>query len=86
MLIKDDLPMIAEAEANIRADFRHGRISKEQFQKELLIMSRSRAQIENPIFFGIDFGEGDTATECKCEQLPDGTIKVLDIRELPKTN
>jgi hypothetical protein len=43
----DDLPSIAQAEANIRDDYRHGKISKEQFQKELLIMTRARAQIEN---------------------------------------
>jgi len=41
--------MIADAEASIRADRRAGKISKEQFQKEMLIMARARQQvIENP--------------------------------------
>jgi hypothetical protein len=40
----DDLTpeMIDTAEANIRADFRAGKISREQFQKEMLIVARSR--------------------------------------------
>lgn len=46
-LSKNDLPMISEAEANIRADYRDGKITKEQFQKEMLIMTRSRNQIES---------------------------------------
>lgn len=36
--------MIAAAEANIRADYRAGTISKEQFQKEMLIVARARQQ------------------------------------------
>ncbi|MNE60233.1 hypothetical protein D3C80_1553650 [compost metagenome] len=36
--------MIDAAEANIREDYRAGRISKEQFQKEMLIVARARAQ------------------------------------------
>lgn len=40
--------MIDEAEANIRADYRAGTISKEQFQKELLIVARARQdEIDN---------------------------------------
>lgn len=38
--------MIDAAEANIRADYRAGRISKEQFQKEMLIMARARRQAQ----------------------------------------
>jgi len=34
--------MINQAEANIREDFRAGRISREQFQKEMLIVARAR--------------------------------------------
>ncbi|MDP9758285.1 MULTISPECIES: hypothetical protein [Agrobacterium] len=34
--------MIDAAEANIRADYRSGKISREQFQKEMLIVARSR--------------------------------------------
>jgi hypothetical protein len=42
----DDLTpeMIDTAEANIRADFRAGKISREQFQKEMLIVARARQQ------------------------------------------
>lgn len=36
--------MIDAAEANIRADHRAGKISKEQFQKEMLIMARARQE------------------------------------------
>lgn len=36
--------MIDAAEANIREDYRVGKISKEQFQKELLIVARARQQ------------------------------------------
>lgn len=35
---------IDAAEANIRADHRAGKISKEQFQKEMLIVAISRQQ------------------------------------------
>lgn len=35
---------IDEAEACIRSDFRSGKISREQFQKEMLIMARARHQ------------------------------------------
>jgi hypothetical protein len=34
--------MIDVAEANIRSDYRAGRISREQFHKELLIVARAR--------------------------------------------
>lgn len=34
--------MVDKAEANIRADYRDGKISKEQFQKELLFVERAR--------------------------------------------
>lgn len=37
--------MIDVAEANIRADYRQGKIDKRQFQKEMLIMTRARAQL-----------------------------------------
>ncbi len=40
--------MIAKAEANIRTDYRDGKISKEQFQKELLIVSRARKDLSHP--------------------------------------
>ncbi len=40
--------MIDAAEANIRADYRNGKISKEQFQKELLIVARARQQAPAP--------------------------------------
>lgn len=40
--------MIDAAEANIRADHRAGKISKEQFQKEMLIMARARHQAQTP--------------------------------------
>lgn len=40
--------MIDEAETNIRADYRSGKISKEQFQKELLIVARARQQAPSP--------------------------------------
>jgi hypothetical protein len=36
--------MIDAAEANIRADYRAGKISREQLQKELLIVARARQQ------------------------------------------
>lgn len=36
--------IINQAEANIRADFRAGKISREQFQKEMLIVARARQQ------------------------------------------
>lgn len=36
--------MIDAAEANIRADRRAGKITKEQFQKEMLIMANARSQ------------------------------------------
>ncbi len=40
----DDLTpeMIDTAEANIRGDHRSGKISTEQFQKEMLIVARAR--------------------------------------------
>lgn len=37
--------MVNQAEANIRADFRAGKISREQFQKEMLIVARARQQL-----------------------------------------
>lgn len=37
----------------------------------------------NPIFVGIDYGAGEVVTECEIEFLPDGTMKMLDIRETP---
>jgi len=40
--------MIDAAEANIRSDYRAGKISKEQFQKELLIVARARKQERAP--------------------------------------
>lgn len=42
--MSDDLTpeMIDTAEANIRADHRSGKISTEQFQKEMLIVARAR--------------------------------------------
>jgi len=41
----DPAPVSIEtAEANIRADHRAGKITKEQFQKEMLIMARARKQ------------------------------------------
>jgi hypothetical protein len=43
-----DDKMIDAAEANIRADYRAGKISKEQFQKELLIVARARQQAPAP--------------------------------------
>jgi hypothetical protein len=43
-----DDEMIDAAEANIRADYRAGKISKEQFQKELLIVARARQQAPAP--------------------------------------
>lgn len=43
-----DNEMIDAAEANIRADYRAGTISKEQFQKELLIVARARQQAPPP--------------------------------------
>lgn len=39
-----DLEMIDTAEANIRADYSAGKISKEQFQKEMWIVSTARHQ------------------------------------------
>lgn len=38
----------------------------------------------NPIFVGVDYGRDDITTECEVEMLPDGTVRVLDIREVPK--
>jgi len=43
-----DEDMIDLAEANIRADYREGKIDKERFQREMLIVARSRAQIPKP--------------------------------------
>ncbi len=40
--------MIDAAEANIRADYRAGTISKEQFRKEMLIVARARQQAPAP--------------------------------------
>ncbi len=42
--MSDDLTpeMIDTAEANIRGDHRSGKISTEQFQKEMLIVARAR--------------------------------------------
>ncbi len=40
--------MIDAAEANIREDYRTGKISKEQFQKEMLIVARARQQELTP--------------------------------------
>lgn len=42
--MSDDLTpeMIDTAEANIRVDYRSGKISTEQFQKEMLIVARAR--------------------------------------------
>jgi hypothetical protein len=40
--------MIDAAEANIRDDHRNGKISKEQFQKEMLIVARARQQAAAP--------------------------------------
>lgn len=37
----------------------------------------------NPIFVGVDYGNGDVHTECEIEVLPNGVMKVLDIRETP---
>lgn len=39
-----DEEMIAAAEANIRADYREKKITKERFQMEMLIVARSRSQ------------------------------------------
>lgn len=46
MTNKEEIALIAKAEANIRADRRADIITKEQFQKEMHIMARARAQIE----------------------------------------
>ena len=40
----DTLEMIDEAEACIRSDFRACKITREQFQKEMVIMARARRQ------------------------------------------
>lgn len=40
----------------------------------------------NPICVGIDYGAGEVMTECEMEFLPDGTMKMLDIRETPMPN
>ena len=40
----DVMREIDEAEAYIRSDFRSGKISIEQFQKEMMIMARARRQ------------------------------------------
>ena len=40
----DNLPLVDQAEANIRADYSNGNITKEQFQKEMLVTARYRAQ------------------------------------------
>jgi hypothetical protein len=48
--------MIDEAEANIRSDFRRGTISKEQFQKEMMIMARARHQALTPPPVSISVG------------------------------
>lgn len=44
----DDLTsgMIEKAEANIRADLKAGKISLEQFQKEMIIVARARKDIK----------------------------------------
>lgn len=34
----------------------------------------------NPIFVGVDYGVEEYSTECEAELLPDGTIRILDIR------
>lgn len=38
-----------------------------------------------PRFVGVDMGRkgGDVTTECEIERLPDGTIRVLDVRQYP---
>jgi hypothetical protein len=43
-----DEEMIDVAEANIRTDYREGKIDKERFQREMLIVARSRTQLPKP--------------------------------------
>lgn len=54
--------MIDQAEVNIRADYRAGTISKEQFQKELLIVARARQQE-----LGVMACHFRTHRECACK-------------------
>lgn len=37
----------------------------------------------NPVFVGVDYGHDEMITECEVEVLPDGVVKVLDIRHTP---
>lgn len=36
-----------------------------------------------PRWVGIDYGSGDETTECEVELLPDGSIRIMDVRRTP---